>query len=647
MKKKGSKKYALAAQSLCRVSGAGIFHIGRLCALASLSCLGLLSVCIAQDPSAINTKSTMPPGPAASSATSTESSSAGGSPTFLGKDVPFFDPGTETITWDGRSWNISNNRIFQARFEKFLNAAGENNEEDKKYQDIIKTIIDKLAPGSVTPKAVDEAFALLATASEYSADANLCDSLASQIYSAWLARRSQDRLLAANKALEDERKRIEWNSKLTAQGSSLNAITGTAENRAEMQKREQLKRDMEMTPLITRLAEVNTLIKANQLKKEVAELQVKIEFQAILVQLFFQRRFQHVVIGTRFYRNIFPDGETQLKLDGEAKDIFSKATGLPPTLTTLDSMAGEAMRDIREGIEAFNFLLEQDEMEGATKRLSETFIIGEYMADVRLLPREKKRKALTFVSQTNQLINAIEVKDYTLAEELVKKLSESAKDFDSAKPMAAIETARTIAGMHLAKARNAAVSNDKITLETELKAATEAWPRNPALAEVSKLIFDQGDVQSRALVDFDQLIAQKNYRQIYDDRMRFIAATASSPERQLQLKEVLDEIMNIEGACVRAQEVAKRGDFAGAWESAERSFRDHPNDNKLNQMRADYTTQAPEFVRTLRNAEDLEKKDQLGSALAGFLNAQDIYPPSEFAREGIQRVKKILFPDAD
>src|SRR5437879_7835032 len=44
---------------------------------------------------------------------------------FLGKDVPEFDPGTEMLTWDGKTWNVNNNRVFQARFEKYLNAPEE------------------------------------------------------------------------------------------------------------------------------------------------------------------------------------------------------------------------------------------------------------------------------------------------------------------------------------------------------------------------------------------------------------------------------------------------------------------------------------------------------------------------------------------
>src|SRR5262249_30168580 len=145
-----------------------------------------------------------------------------------------------------------------------------------------------------------------------------------------------------------------------------------------------------------------------------------------------------------------------------------------------------------------------------------------------------------------QLISAIDVKDYTLAEKLVQDLGTIAKDFDNSKPMAAIETSKTVAQMHLAKARNAALSGDKATLETELAAATELWPRNPALAEISKMIFSQGDVLQKALIDFDQLVSQKNYRQIFDEKARFIAATAQYPDRQTQLNQVLDNVQTIE-----------------------------------------------------------------------------------------------------
>lgn len=592
-----------------------------------------------------------PAAPANSGGSSAPSGGGGGGGgSFLGKDTPVFDPGSEIVSWDGKNWNINNNRLLEARFEKYLNSPPAVSDADAEYQKILQTIMDKLAPGQVTPKSSDEAFQLLAKASQYPDDARLCDAIANQVYSAWLAGKNGDRVNAANRSLEEERKRLEWNARITAKQNALDKTTGAVNpkgsNAAATAQSKQLEQDMEMQPIITRLAEVNALMKANQLKKEVAELQVKIEFQALIIQHFLQRRFQHVLIGTRFYRSIFSDGDSQLRVGEDAKSLFAKTTGMPPTVGTLDSTANEIIRDVRQGIDAFKFLLEKNEMESATKRLAETFMIGEYLPEVRTLSREDKRRALAFVKASNQLISAIDVKDYTLADKLVKQLSETAKDFDSSKPTAAIETARQISAMHIAKARNAAVSGDKATLETELRAATEIWPRNPALAEVSGLIFSQADVQSRALVDFDQLLSQKNHRQIFDDKMRFIAATAMYPEKQEQLRQVLDEMQQIETAIIQAQEIEKRGDYAGAWESAEKAFRQYPDDNKLNQLRADLTTKAADFVRALRQAEDLEKRNQPGSSLAWYLKAQSVYPSSDFAREGVQRLTKELFPDS-
>jgi len=153
-------------------------------------------------------------------------------------------------------------------------------------------------------------------------------------------------------------------------------------------------------------------------------------------------------------------------------------------------------------------------------------------------------------------------------------------------------------------------------------------------------------VQQKALVDLDQLLSQHNYRQIYDDKVRFIAATALYPSRQGQLTKVLTDMQNIEGKIIQATEISKRGDYAGAWETAEKAYKEFPDDSKLNLLRANLTTQAADFVRTLRNAEDLEEKDQVGSSLAWYLKAQKIYPNSEFAQDGIARMVKKILPES-
>ena len=55
---------------------------------------------------------------------------------FLGTDVPIFNPGTEVFSWDGQNWNINNNRLMRARFEKYLNTPPGNNKDDNEYREV-------------------------------------------------------------------------------------------------------------------------------------------------------------------------------------------------------------------------------------------------------------------------------------------------------------------------------------------------------------------------------------------------------------------------------------------------------------------------------------------------------------------------------
>ena len=597
-----------------------------------------------------------PAAPAAPAAQPAGGGAAGGKKTggFLGKDVPSFDPGTEVMTWDGKNWNVNNNRIFQARFEKYLNAPEETSANDRMYQQVISTILNLLAPGNATTQNIDAAFRYLPQGSRFDMDARLCDGLADAVYAAWKSQRAQDRLVNANDSLDRERNQQYWNAEHAGAGDvGRAAAAAPAPNAAgrraggggqpQQTSNQSFEDNMKQAKHTKRITEIELQIKANQVKREISEIQAKVEFQALIVQLFMQRRFQHVLMATRFYRAVFSDGDTKLNVGKDTKDLFEKSSGMPPTVGTLDSMANEAIRDVREGVKAYEFLLTKNELESASKRLAEAVTIGEFMPEIRTLPREKKRQALEFVQKTNQLISAIDVKDYTLAETLVEQLRTIAKDFDPSKPMAAIETSKQVASMHLGKARNAALKGDNATLEAELTAATELWPRNPALAEMSKMIFSQGDVQQKAVIDFDQLAGQKNYRQIFDDRVRFIAALALFPEKMKQLEEVLKNMQSIEMAITQANMMAQQTNYAGAWESVEKIAAQFPDDSKLSQTRANLTTQAADFVRTLRGAQDLEKKEQVGSSLAWYLKAQKIYPQSEYAGEGIDRlVKKIL-----
>lgn len=634
---------------------------------------------------------------------------------FIGRDVPHFDPGSDTMSYDGKLWNINDNRLFRARFEKYLNAAPATGPADVAYRQNIQKIMDLIAPGQANKKNQDAAFALLKKASEYKEDANLCNTLADAIYASKNNIAMVEKLTRENQALEKQFTTAEWNNGMAARTSTFGAASNSSD-RAIQQENAKIERDSRMASSKRQMSEVGQTIQNNKARMAMLEMTAKGHLQALIMQFFATRRFQHVIIANRFYRALYTDGDNSIevfkkmvdtlptkdsgqakfnaefdpKVSGEARGggyvgggNNSSGGGYAPSgqsfsaqgmkmgvenigveslvggaataaqavsklinsLSQLDGLANEAIRDVNEGIEAYKYLIEQNEMKSATERLAETFALGEYLPDVRLLSREDKRRALDFSQKGNELLAALEVNDLTRAAKLVEDIQKVAKDFDASKPLAKIETAKTVSAMHIAKARNAATSGDKAGMEAELMAAAKIWPRNPALAEVSGMIFNQTDVQQRTVADFDQLLSQRNYRQIYNDKMRFIAATAMFPEKQEKLSRVLEEMTVIESAIIRAQEIQKRGDFIGAWESAETASLQFPDDSKLNQVRADLTTKAADFVSNLRKAEELERNGQLGSSLAWYLLAQQAYPPSEFAIKGIDRVIPRIFPD--
>ena len=652
---------------------------------------------------------------------------------FIGRDIPAFDPGSEVASFDGKIWNINNNRLFRARFEKYLNSSPATGAADVAYRETIDRILELLAPGNANPKNVDKAFALLPKASEYRDDANLCRTMSDAIHAARNSLQTIGRLKRENEALKKQLKVAEWNAGMAAGSSSLSAPSGGSDAAVAAQKEMlEFERARKMSTADRTVSELRQTIENNKMRIALTELNTRGHLQALIMQYFATRRFEHVLIANRFYRAIYTDGDnsidvykqmveslpvnkdagqakinaefdpkvaasggsaeaevgTGIKAGTDGKDGGGPGAGagvgarggngasfaasgmklgfenfsvesltggaavaaqtiskLVSSLSQIDSLANEAIRDVNEGVEAYKFLLEQGELNSATERLAETFALGEFMPSVRLLSREDKRKALKFTQMRNELLAALEVNDLTRAEKLVNDMTGMAADFDASKPLAKIETAKTISAMHLAKAKNAAISGDRNTMEAELRAATEIWPRNPALAEVGQNIFKQTDVQQQALNELDQLLEQQDHRSIYKQSAKFIAAAALYPDRQEKLGNILAQMTEIETALQRAREIQQRGDAAGAWESIQEAATKYPEDTELNRLRADLASGgAATFVRALNKGDEMKSRGDYGAALAWFLDAHRQYPPSKFAQERIDAVASLILP---
>lgn len=569
---------------------------------------------------------------------------------LLGNALPHVDSGNEMVTWDGKMWQVNNNRLVRSKFEIYLATPEANGAEDQAYRDLIAQIILLLAPTRKGGTDVSSAFAMLPEAGAFKIDAGLCNTMANGVYDVWLAQRKVNNLRAANDAMSKRRRQLEWNNEVAMSSAELSpqAGSGTATKggaaAGNAQKQATAASIGRVSGYVKEIAEIEARKKLNETSMGLSEVTSKVQFQALILQMFLQRRFEHALIACRLYPHMFRDGDSVLQLDdnSDLKKAFSAGLGVPPTVSLIDSLSSEAIRGVDEAVIAFEQLVQRQDYQSASNRLMEAFAVGEYLPRVRRLPLAEKLKVLDYVRDGNQLVNALEMKDFGLAEELVTKLRKNSKDFDFSKPQAAIETARALSDMRLTAAKAAAMKGDQASYAAEMKGAAEIWPTNPKLRSLSELMGQTSDIQAQALLDLDRLLSQRAFRQIFNEQGRFLAAAINDPARQQQIKQVITDVTEVTMVVKMAEEQSKTGNAFGAWEAVERVFTKFPEDPEVTRMRSELSVKASEFVSAIEKAKQHEQRKQSGSAISWYLKARHLYTPSEFARTGIERVVSSL-----
>lgn len=381
---------------------------------------------------------------------------------------------------------------------------------------------------------------------------------------------------------------------------------------------------LQLTEEYLRSLELKARIKLNELKQEKLLEQAKANFSGYISALYNSGRLNHVVLAADFYRKIFEEAEYPVEM---AKQVNASL---------------EIQRDVQGAIEVFRYKADRGQLSGASDSLQTAFMTNELNSAVLGLERPLKEKVADFNSNLYQMRNLIEARDFGNLEILLQKVKESATDFDTTKPMAIVNGVKLESKMRLGKAKLAAQQGDlKLAME-EFQAAAEAWPGNPDLQDKALSFFDTQDMKSQALVEFDRLVEEQNYRAIFDKQLGFAPAIKGDAKREEAFKTALLSIKDAEMASEKANVLMLNGDFCGAWETIELASSKLPDDKKLNKLRADLSGRSAEFVSAINKARDAEGRNEIGFSITWFVNAQRQYPASQIANEGIERLSKNL-----
>lgn len=584
------------------------------------------------------------------------------SASVYGNELPFVDPTQETITIMGHTFGLGDNRL-GGMFESYLADSPNTSEDALEYRATIDSILKAVSPYtknvSVSQK-IRDGFSLLPRAATYSGDGRICDSLSNAIYAAMLSKGTVKNSKQYIADLEKEKKRIiakaEW---MRRSGST--ALSSNTKLRIGLPRRQN--GDAKQAPLHTesyrikemqrRILEIEALKKTHQGKSELNMLQARIEYQALLAQLFIQRRFEHVIIGTRFYNLIFQDGGSKMHLKkGSSVDkFFTEGLGVEPTVTGLDSAANEAMRKAKSLVKGFQNHLEYNELHSASKRLTEAYAIGEFLPVLQTVPAPERRIVLEYVRSGNDLIKAMDVRDYTQAKIILEALKKRSSDFDSTKAEGAIAAFTRASNGHIRSAQIAMINGDQESFQEELKKATQVWPTNPKLDEIDKRLdslLEDSDMAKTLADDFDRLLSEDNFREIFDRRFEFVPVVKDDISRKDAIEQIVRNITRIDGTISLADVSSQNGNNFAAWEALAELRDEFPKDPELLQRLEKLSSKVADFTVALNRAKDFEDNDlnpQTGSALSWYMQAKSIYPNSKHAQEGIDRLSKRIMPD--
>ncbi len=576
-------------------------------------------------------------------------------PQLLGMEIPLLDPASDTVTYNGGKFDVGNNALLRARFEKYLHQMPDDSAEAKRYRERMAEILKVTQRSGKTRASVGSEVLVkvglgLYEIAEYPGDDGQAGTLASAIVSALDAHRANRSRDKNNEKLNKDidklvRKTNNYNNRNTHR--STGAVTGGIQGPARHANAP--KSNEYVIGVNTKDIAAKEAVKVkNEAANEANIAMAKINYQSVLVSFLMQRRFDHAVIGARAYRHIFRDGDTKLDLkeDSDANKLFVGVGGMPPTVNSIDSLASNARRDVDRNIEAVHSLLAQNKLADATQHLIEAVAIGEYMTSVMTFPVEARWRISQYWDLRKRSLTALNARDYGTVEEIADKMKEMDADFDDSMLRSYCAGKMRQSDLCIRNAMKALQAGNEEEFNKQITEAGIIWPRNPNLDKGAEQLA-QLDNQDPAKAEFSQLLKDGEFRRIFDNQSRYEVA-AIDPELRDKYKEVITLVSTIDVMLTELASAAEHDKVMGPCMAYEKLLARRKADarfaadDKFRDALHNYAVQAHDFVKVLEDAAECEQRREYGSALSCYYRAQCLYPASDLAKEGVERVTDII-----
>jgi tetratricopeptide (TPR) repeat protein len=575
--------------------------------------------------------------------------------TFLEMANRTFDPSSDSMdfengsfAWKGRTFNLTNQRAFRSRFERFLLSSP--TEEEANYARLMEDVLQRLSAASNhSEDAILETWEMLFRAARFETDGGNSTIVANQVFNAWRIRKEMRGTALTQRELADMRR---YQQEVVANRALILEKIQEQKQRDSVRMSQQNAKakgtsNSESLPTegafrALELAETEAKLLAMEGQAALTGMQAKLQMQSQIVAFLVQRRYQHALVLSGFYQLLFKGSQQQLEVGkGELKSFFPN-TDMVFTVDMMAFVANEAITDVNKGVSAVNTAYAEDRAIIALERLQETFFLGEYMPELNAIPVEQRRKLLDLYRDMLEAVELAEAKDYNGVEQYAERIARIAKDFPKMRVLSSVETAKSMSDMAVFAASQYRNLGDIDKARAELQQAIDIWPSNPSIREFQQETTKLATAGSQGVQIFDDLYKRGDHRGIYERRMDLGFALAEDAARKPLLMEVIEQVSTIDLLVAQSAEALKQDDPYVAWELLAEAAKYDADDAPMNRARAELAPRVADFVVYLDRAQRQAEEGQHAGSLAAFLAAQDIYPASRMCREGIERQSSAL-----
>ena len=338
-----------------------------------------------------------------------------------------------------------------------------------------------------------------------------------------------------------------------------------------------------------------------------------------------------------FYRHLYRGNAQEIIVGKDQFQDFFKVSNLTPTMEFLESFAGDASRDVRDGMKSVESLYNAGDRYSALQRLMETFILGEYDPEVYQFDPEKRKVLLKIYRNAATIKELADSKDWGGIEEMIKDINSMASDFPSREILAKVRSAQQASNMYVTAAKQSAALGKTDDVAKNLEKAAELWPLNPEITKFNNDLIGLSTGMIQYAQKFDQLYESGNYREIANEAPEYAATLRNDAERSKKLRDIVVKIGQIDMVLAQVAELEKQNNPYFAWDLLENARQIEPSDPVLARAIAKLAPEVSDYVKVLSDAKKAENEKKYAEALNYYLAAQMIFPASRACRLGIER----------